>query len=335
MMSGSQIVSRSWTVSCACAAFRFGCLAIGATLALAIPALAADAVRVGNSQPTFSFIPLDIGLKLGFFAKRNLDIQKTDFSGSAQLHQAIAAGSTDIGLGAGPEFGFLVKGAPEKGIGAMSDAPGDLALVVLKGGPIKTVTDLKGKKVSMSTRGSLTEWAGRELSKEQGWGPNGMDLVPLGSFSAQTAAMKTHQIDGMVVEATTAARLEDNGTGTTLLHFDKVVADFHIHTFWASNAFIKDHPDDIKAFMAGWFESLDYMKTHRDEAVAIAAEVLNLSPKVAASLYDNLMPFYNETGKYQPKALDTIGQSMVDLKLFPSKPDLKPLYTEAFLPNRK
>jgi ABC-type nitrate/sulfonate/bicarbonate transport system substrate-binding protein len=298
------------------------------------PAQAADPVRVGNSQPTFSFIPLDIGLKEGFFAKHGIDVHKTDFSGSSQLHQAIAAGSIDIGLGAGPEFGFLVKGAPEKGIGAMSDAAGDLALVVLKGGPIKTIADLKGQKVSMSTRGSLTEWAGRKLSEQQGWGPNGIQLVPLGAFSAQTAALTTHQIAGMVVEATTAARLEDNGTGTTLLHFDKVVPHFHIHTFWASDAFIKSHPDDIKAFMAGWFDSLDYMKAHRDVAVQVAAQVLNLKPEVAGKLYDFLLPFYNNTGKYDPQALDAIAQSMVDLKLFPKKPDLTKYYTEEFLPKR-
>jgi NitT/TauT family transport system substrate-binding protein len=216
----------------------------------------------------------------------------------------------------------------------MSDAPGDLALVVLKDGPIKSIADLKGQKVSMSTRGSLTEWAGRELSKQQGWGPTGMELIPLGAFSAQTAALTTHQIAGMVVEATTAARLEDNGTGRTLLHFDKVVPNFHIHTFWASNDFIANHPDDIKAFMAGWFESLDYMKAHRDESVEISAQILDLPPKVAGSLYDYLMPFYNETGKYNPQALDTIVQSMVDSNLIPKAVDLKPFYTEEFLPKR-
>jgi ABC-type nitrate/sulfonate/bicarbonate transport system substrate-binding protein len=314
---------------------RLGSLAgavIAAGLFVLSPALAADVVRVGNSQPTFSFVPLDIGMKVGIFKKHNLDIEKTDFHGSSQLHQAIAAGSIDVGLGAGPEFGFLAKGSPELAVAAMADAPGDLALVVLKNGPIKTVADLKGKRVSMSTRGSLTEWAGRELSRKQGWGPNGMNLVALGSFAAQTAALKTHQIDGMIVEATTAGRLAEDGSGRTLVHFNDIVPNFHIHVMFASNDFIKNHPATLKNFIAGWFDSLDYMRSHKAESVKIASQVLNLSPTLSSSLYDQLMPLYNKTGKFNPKAIDTIADSLVDMGIFPKKPDLKPLYTEKFLP---
>lgn len=325
MTSTSNLFSRG--------CYRFKGIAFG--IVLALPALVpahADSIRVGESQPTFSFVPLAIGMKEGFFKKLGLDINLTVFSGSSQLHQAIAAGSIDIGLGAGPEFGFLVKGAPEKAVAAMADAPGDLALVVLKNGPIKTVADLKGKRVSMSTRGSLTEWAADELSEQQGWGPNGMILVPLGSFSAQTAALKTHQVDAMSVEATTAARLSAQGVGVTLVHFDKVVPVFHIHLIFASNALIKSNPNDVKAFLTGWFESLQYMQMHRTESIQIASRTLDLSNAVAGSLYDYLLPFYNQTGKFNPKALDVIAQSMVDMGTFDQKPDLTAYYTEQYLP---
>ncbi len=174
---------------------------------------AATTVRVGLSQPTYSFIPFDVGLKSGVCKSPDVEYQKTVFSGSAQLHQALTADSVDIGLGAGPEMGFLSKGAPEKAIAAMSDAPEDLALVVLKDSGINQIADLKGKRISMSTKGSLTEWAAGELMLQQGWGKDGMKMIPLGSFSAQTAALKTKQIDGMIVEAGTAGRLEEEGSG--------------------------------------------------------------------------------------------------------------------------
>ena len=45
-----------------------------------------------------------------------------------------------------------------------------LAIVVRPDGP-KTVADLKGKTVSMSTAGSLTYWLVSETSRRQGWGP--------------------------------------------------------------------------------------------------------------------------------------------------------------------
>jgi NitT/TauT family transport system substrate-binding protein len=312
---------------------RLAATILGLGLAAASLASAGAApIRVGESQPIFSFIPLHVGLKQGIFKKHGLDIDSTAFNGSFQLHQAIAAGSIDIGLGAGPEFGFLVKGNPEKAIAAMSDAPGDLTLVVLKDGPIKTIADLKGKRVSMSTRGSLTEWAVHEVSKQQGWGPNGMQLAPLGSLSTQTAALKTHQVDGMSIDAVVSYRLVEQGLGRILVHYDQIVPVFHIHVIYASNAMIQAHPDQVKAFLAGWFESLRYMQTHRDESIAVASETLDISKNVSGQLYDYLMRFYNETGKFNPKAMDVIAQSMVDTNVFPTKPDLTKYYTEEFLP---
>ena len=122
-------------------------------------------VRVGLSQPIFSFLPLDIGVDAGIFARHGLAIEKTVFAGSAKLHQGIAAGGIDVGLGAGPELGFVAKGSPELAVAAIADLPRELDITVLKDGPIKTVADLKGKRLSVSTKGSLTEWGGQELSR--------------------------------------------------------------------------------------------------------------------------------------------------------------------------
>jgi len=295
---------------------------------------AATTIRVGLSQPTYSFIPFDVGLKSGVCKSPDIEYQKTVFSGSAQLHQALTADSVDIGLGAGPEIGFLSKGAPEKAIAAMSDAPEDLALVVLKDSGINQIADLKGKRVSMSTKGSLTEWAAGELMMQQGWGKDGMKMVPLGSFSAQTAALKTKQIDGMIVEAGTAGRLEEEGSGKTLLKFGKVVPKFHIHVIFATNKLISSNPDATKKFLKCWFDGLDYMKSHKSESVKIASETLNMSVELSAKLYDSLMPHYNYSGKFDPQAIEVISQSLVDTGILQTKQNLSKYYTEEFLPKR-
>jgi ABC-type nitrate/sulfonate/bicarbonate transport system substrate-binding protein len=314
-------------------ALKFG-LSLGLIVSHCGELHAATTIRVGLSQPTYSFVPFDVALKSGVCNSFGIDFQKTVFSGSAQLHQALTADSVDVGLGAGPEFGFLAKGAPEKAIAAMSDAPEDLALVVLKDGPIKTIADLKGRKVSMSTKGSLTEWAAGELSFQQGWGKNGMQMVPLGSFSAQTAALKTHQIDGMVVEAGTAGHLEEEGSGLILVRFGKIVPKFHIHVIYATNKLIAGNPEGVKSFMKCWFNGLDYMKSHRNESVKIASETLNMSLDLSSKLYDLLMPHYNLTGKFDVQAIDVISQSMLDMGMLATKPNLTKYFTEEFLPKR-
>ena len=303
-------------------------------LGLAGRAHAETTLRVGLSQPIFSFTPLDVGMEAGIFAKRGLVIEKTAFAGSAKLHQAIAAGSIDIGLGAGPEFGFLAKGAPEQAIAAMADLPQELAITVLKDGPIKTVADLKGKRVSVSTKGSLTEWGGQELSRQQGWGDKGINLLPLGSFGAQIAALKTHQIDGMIVEASTAGRMEEEGVGFTLVNFRNLVPKFHIHVMYAAKSAIAEKPDAVRAFVAGWFESLDLVRTDKARATAVAAKVLDLTPTLANKLYDEVVPMYNLTGHFDPDALKAIAKAEMQMGDTEGTIDFSPYVNETFLPKR-
>jgi NitT/TauT family transport system substrate-binding protein len=294
---------------------------------------AEDTIRVGLSQPTFSFIPLDVGMQTGIFAKHGLRIDKVVFNGSAKVHQALAAGSLDVALGAGPEFGFVAKGAPELAVEAMADSPADLALTVLKDGPIRSPADLKGKRISVSTVGSLTQWAAEEWSRKQGWGKDGMIVVPLGSFTSQTAALQTHQIDAMLTEAGTAGRLEESGRGRTLVTFGDLVDHFHIHVIFAHDDFMKNHPDALRGFLAGILESVQFERDHRPETIAIASKVLDMSPALSGKLYDTLMPMYNPTGRFDPRALDTLAQAMIGMGEVDKKPDMQSLLTEKFLPD--
>src|SRR3954467_11511632 len=171
--------------------FNAALLAVAASLTLLSPAAdAADKLRVGKAVPeAFSFVPLDIGMRKGFFAKNGIEIESIAFTGDARMQQAMASDSLDIALGSGPAMAFIVKGSPIKGIAAMAGPPLLLAMVVRPDGP-KSPAELKGKKVSVSTVGSLTYWLVRETSRQQGWGPTGIQIAPLGAPTAQYAALE-------------------------------------------------------------------------------------------------------------------------------------------------
>jgi hypothetical protein len=61
-------------------------------------------------------------------------------------------------------------------------------------------------------------------------------------------------------------------------------------------------------------------------------QVMNKDEAITSKTYDVLMPMFSSDGKFNPKALDTFAESWVELKLLPQAPDLKTLYTDAFLP---
>src|SRR4051812_14521267 len=181
--------------------------ALGATAAMVLiwmlwvpSALAAEKLRVGKAvAEAFSFVPPDVGMRAGIFQKNNIEVESIAFAGDARMQQAAAADSIDILLGSGPAMAFIVKGAPIKAVAAMAGPPLLLAIVVRPDGP-KTPADLKGKKISVSTAGSLTFWLVSETSRRQGWGPTGIEIQPMGAMPGQIAALKRGDIDGVITD---------------------------------------------------------------------------------------------------------------------------------------
>ena len=226
--------------------------------------------------------------------------------------QALTAGSIDIALGGGPAFATIVKGVPMKAVAAEANAPNTILLVVLKDGPVQSVDDLKGRTVSVSTAGSLTYWLTQQLSVAQGWGDNGIKIAPLGSSETQIAALRTHQIDGVTTDGVTVYRFMETGDGRVLVKFGDRIKDFHVHVIYASDSLIAGNPEALKAFLAGWFETIAYMRDHRQQTIDIAVKQTGVSQAVAASSYDDTMPILSADGHFSQKALDVLATSFVD-----------------------
>ena len=304
---------------------------LAAALFLLAPAQAAEKIRAGKAvAEAFSFTPIEIGIRTGIFAKNGLDVESIAFTGDARMQQAAAAGSIEILVGSGPAMAFIAKGAPVKAVAAMAGPPLLMAIVAKPDGP-KSAADLKGKKVSVSTAGSLTYWLVSQTSNRQGWGPNGIEIQPMGAMPGQIAALKRGDIDAIIMDIGNALDLQQRGEGRIIVRFSDI-KDFHIHVIFATDKVIAEKPDNVRACLKGWFETIAFMRKNKAETVKIAAEVTNKSETITAETYDEIMPMFSDTGHFDPKALETLRHSYVELKLLPTQPDMSKLYTEAFLP---
>jgi ABC-type nitrate/sulfonate/bicarbonate transport system substrate-binding protein len=312
------------------------CIAIAlvvTTLAGLVSASAAETLRVGKAVPeAFSFVPLDIGIRKGIFAKYGVEIEQSAFAGDARMQQAMASDSLDIALGSGPAMAFIVKGSPVHGVAVLGNAPLLLTLVVRPDDGVKTVADLKGRRVSVSTVGSLTYWLVSETSRQQGWGPDGIIITPMGATQPQIAALKRRETDGMVTDISTALTLEKNHEATILTRFGHLVKDFHIHVIFARDKLIAQKPEVLRGFIKAWFETIAFMRANKPETVKIAMEVLGKDTEIITRTYDELMPMFSDDGRFSAAALDVLAKSYVELKILPEAPDATKLYTEAFLP---
>jgi ABC-type nitrate/sulfonate/bicarbonate transport system substrate-binding protein len=267
----------------------------------------------------------------GFFQKHGLELEIASFAGSAKLQQALGADAIDIGLGSGPELAFVAKGNPVLGICAYA-GPVNLMMVVRPDAGINSIADLKGKRISVSTVGSLTDWVTRELSRQQGWGNDGIVITPLGTNEAQVAALRAKETDGLAVDPAGAFELEEKGVGKIMVRYETVAPVFINHVSYATNKLIAEHPEQIKEFLAAWFETVAWMKANKDDAVKLASPIMHTSVEIGARDYDETMPTFSDTGKFEPAALKVLERSFVQMGALPSEPDMSKLYTEKFLP---
>ncbi|HEX4552912.1 MAG TPA: ABC transporter substrate-binding protein [Xanthobacteraceae bacterium] len=302
-------------------------------LAASAASASAETLRVGKAgREAFSFVPLDIGVRTGVFKQHGLDVEISNFGGDARLQQAMAADGVDISLGSGPGLAFIVKGSPVKGIAAMAGPPLLFALVVRNDDSVKTVDDLKGRKIGVSTVGSVTSWIISEVSRQRGWGFDGIAQVPIGENAARVAAVRSKALDGGIVDLASALNFVQRGEGRILLRFGDLVKDFHIHVIFATDKVIAERPQALRGFLAGWFETIGLMRRDKAKSVAIAADVMGTDAATAASIYDELMPMFSDSGRFNPKALAVLRRSFVEMKTLNEEPDMSKLYTEAFLP---
>ncbi len=200
-----------------------------------------------------------------------------------------------------------------------SSAPNIIMLVVLKDGPLKTADDLKGRKVSVSTAGSLTFWLTQQLSRRLGWGDDGIAITPLGASDAQIAALMTHQIDGVTTDSVTVYKFVETGNGRVLLKYGDYFKDFVSSCIYASDNLIQSKPDALRAFLAGWFETIVYMRDHRQASIDITIKQIGVSPGVAAAIYDDTMPVMSSRRPFRPEGARLAGDFVRRHALLPDK----------------
>jgi NitT/TauT family transport system substrate-binding protein len=316
-----------------------GRLVAALTLVLAAAGFAPAAsalttLTVGKAAPNADpIIPVNVGEQLGIFKKHGLDLKIVDFTGGSRMTQAMAAGGLDIGDGAGTEMALVAKGAPMLAVCETAGPIPFIGIGVPWDSAIKTIDQLKGKKIGYSSAGSLTDWLTKELARKQGWAAGDVTGVSIGNgASSIIAAFREHLIDADVAVTSLFLAMEENKTGRLLFPVSKYEGKLAAGTLYASNHIIETNPDAVRAFVAGWVETVDYIRTHKAEAVKMQSAITGFSESVMAKDYDLTIGMFTKACEFDAESLATLQKSFVDLNLLPSAPDMTKLYTEKFLP---
>ncbi len=316
---------------------RAATMALAAALAAAVasaPARADTVLAVGKANANAdNTLPVNVGDEKGLFKKHGLDIKIVDFQGGSKMVQAMIAGNIDIAVGAGVEMSFIARGAPMMAVCESASTIPFLSVGVPWDSPAKSLKDLKGKKIGVSSSGSLTDWLAKQLAIREGWGVGGIKIATIGgSPTASMAAFKAHLVDADVGGTATFLRMAESKAGKVLAPATAFTDHIASGVIYASNKLIQSNPDAVRAFVAGWLDTIKFMRANKDETVKIERTVTRYSEAVTSQEYDFVIGMYTSDCKFDAKSLATLNQSFVDLKRIKHEMDMSKLYTETYLP---
>jgi NitT/TauT family transport system substrate-binding protein len=252
-----------------------------------------ESIKIGYPSNTAEYGDLYVCQENGVFADNGLDVELTLLKSSTQLVAALSSGTVQIAGGDGRAIAS----------GALKDV--DLKIVALKLGvyfvelwgrpEIRSVGDLKGKKVGVTVPGSVTDTSTRILLKDKKL-DGAVDLVNLNSLSALLSAAKSGELDAMVSSPPAPAETRTEGWHkvTDMTGYPTAASVYAV-----TGAFDRDHADTVRKFMKADVECLAYLRDekNRDKIVDAIQKYTKTSDR---SLVEYAYDFFREIWRTDP-----------------------------------
>ena len=261
------------------------CFAVGALLLLLSPALAQERLeRVTLAVPVhaLSQLPAYVGWRFGLFREEGIDIQIVQMR-TALVGPALISRDLDFCTAADTMLRAATTGLPVKVIAFGGVRPA-LALNVRP--EIKRVEDLKGKMISVSSRGSTTDIVARDIIRRYGLNPD-TDIVtmPLGTQTNQLAALKSNAVQAALFTPPYDAIAEREGL-RTLVWAGDLFKDQLQAGLTTSDQKIRANPDQVRRMVRAFVKSLVFLQKEKAKVAAMISKEWHIDSDLAQRSYE-------------------------------------------------
>ena len=167
-------------------------------------------IRLGNNAHEADSFATEYANQMGIYKQYGItDVSSTYFDGDAKGRQALLAGQVDIMSGSpASALESLTTDTPILQLGMFISKPTDDLVTSAK---IKTVADLKGKKIGISQFGSDAHASVLLSLKALGLKQSDVTILQIGGDSARQAALKAGSIDAAPVDSSEEAKMQGLG----------------------------------------------------------------------------------------------------------------------------
>ena len=254
-------------------------------------ASAEEKVRFSVAAVTGSYMDEFIAIERGYHRDEGLTVEMIRAGGGIAT-QALMAGDLHFSTSAGSALSAMLRGADIKVVYTNIDRPGYQVWSALP--EIKTLKDLIGKRIGVTSRGDTQELSVRLLLRKHGIDANSVAYISVGFGATRLAALQAGTIDAAPLGAGDFAQLKQP-KGHMLGDTEKEIRFAYVGLA-VSSRLLARQPNLVERFLRSVIKGREYGRRYREQTIPILDKYTQRKREFNEIDYDSTLPVLTAEG---------------------------------------
>ncbi|QBS45078.1 ABC transporter substrate-binding protein [Nocardia sp. CS682] len=233
-------------------------------------------IMVGGLEKVI-YLPAMLTKQLGFFEKNDIDVSLLGEQSGANAETALLTGDVQAVVGFYDHTVDLqAKDQCLTSVVQFADVPGEVELVAkADAGTIKSVRDLRGRNLGVTSFGSSTDFLTQALTGIEGMTTKDYTRVRAGAGQTFIAGMNHNGIDAGMTTDPTVAQMVNSGEAEILVDMRTEAGTraalgglYPATSLYMRCQTVESHPDIVRKLAAAFVQTLQWIKRHTPEEIA-------------------------------------------------------------------
>ena len=274
-------------------------------------------VRFALQPPSTNNYPSHFAQWLGYFRDEGVDVEISQIAGASKVLEAVVGGSADIGGGVYEQaIQMAAEGRDVECFVSLLRSP-NFALV----GRVKSIVDLKGKMVGVSSPGSPSQAYLNLLLMNAGVPVDSVSVSSVGMGATAAAAVEHGQVDAAILFGSAITALQARKPDAVILADTRTpeglravfgVEDYPASCLLAREEWLKKNPEAARQIARATLRSLRWIREHTAEEIlaAMPAEFRVGDPAAEIAAIKMAKPMYSIDGKISRENAEAVKRVM-------------------------
>jgi NitT/TauT family transport system substrate-binding protein len=244
----------------------------------------AQTIIFSFSSPVGIQSPVWIASDVGFFKKHRIDANIVYIPGGKTVVEGMLAGNIQMAIAApGAVLRANLSGSDFAYVGALSNR---VDFVAFGRDGIKSVQDLRGKKIAIGNLSSGTDYASRIAFEKLGMKP-GKDILfaqSLGGQPTRLAMLQSGTVDGAVLSPPFTLRAQQLGFHP-VLDFASVIPHYFSLGYFTRRSYIRENPRVVESSLKALLDATRYIVANADGTIKVLSRHLQISDEAFLKSY--------------------------------------------------